>query len=110
LGIFPKNLPFPLLVLFVRSFGAASSSFSTFFLYLDTDKSSLHPDLMARSIFIAALLAVSALAIPLKNACDPARATLTVPAGLAAPVGAPSAVLLGVGVQNYTCTDAGTYA
>lgn len=65
---------------------------------------------MARSIFVAALLAISALAVPLKNACDPARAKLTVPAGLSAPVGVPSAILLGVGVQNYTCTDAGTYA
>ena len=65
--------------------------------------------IMVRSIFAAALLAVSALAIPLKNACDASKASLTLPAGLTTAAGAPSAVLLGVGVQNYTCTDAGTY-
>ncbi|EAU90444.1 hypothetical protein CC1G_00828 [Coprinopsis cinerea okayama7 len=59
---------------------------------------------------ITVLLALSAIATPIRNVGDPARHTLVVPAGLATPRGPASAILLGVGVQNYTCTEAGTYA
>ncbi|KAF9565881.1 hypothetical protein CPC08DRAFT_629174 [Agrocybe pediades] len=46
-------------------------------------------------------------------ACDPGAAKLVLPTGqtaLTAPTDVISYVLLGVGFQNYTCTDAGTYA
>ena len=45
--------------------------------------------------------------------CPVANAVLTFPAGqtaLSIPSGqVPNHILLGVGVQNYTCTNAGTY-
>jgi len=71
-----------------------------------------------RSLFVTALFAVATLAVPLfrpggpgpVRTCDPGRASLTVPAPLAAPVGKATGTILGVGTQNYTCTAAGTYA
>ncbi|EDR13962.1 uncharacterized protein LACBIDRAFT_305232 [Laccaria bicolor S238N-H82] len=69
---------------------------------------------MSPSFFVTAMLAVAALAAPLiPGSCDISHAQMTLPANqtaLAQPSGAPSFVLLGVGVQNYTCSAAGTYA
>ncbi|KAJ3538784.1 hypothetical protein NMY22_g5024 [Coprinellus aureogranulatus] len=69
--------------------------------------------LSSKSIFATALLAISALAAPLTPSCSTEKAVLTVPGGqtaLAQPSGAPSFVLLGVGVQNYTCGADGKFA
>ncbi|KIJ91875.1 hypothetical protein K443DRAFT_114457 [Laccaria amethystina LaAM-08-1] len=69
---------------------------------------------MSPSFFVTAMLAVAALAAPLiPESCDISHAQMALPANqtaLAQPSGAPSFVLLGVGVQNYTCSAAGTYA
>ena len=50
---------------------------------------------------------------PKNQSCPVDKAVLTFPAGqtaLAIPAGqVPNHILLGTGVQNYTCTDAGTY-
>ena len=50
---------------------------------------------------------------PKNQSCPVAKAVLTFPPGqtaLAIPSGqVPNHILLGTGVQNYTCTDAGTY-
>lgn len=58
-------------------------------------------------------LAVPALAAPAKTSgCSIPASVLQVPSGqtlLVAPTVAPSFVALGVGVQNYTCSAAGTY-
>ncbi|CAA7269239.1 unnamed protein product [Cyclocybe aegerita] len=54
------------------------------------------------------------LAIPPRGSrtCDISTAKLVLPAGqtaLSTPAVAPSTIVLGVGVQNYTCSAAGTY-
>jgi hypothetical protein len=67
----------------------------------------------SKSIFATVLLAASALAAPLTPSCSTAKALMTLPAAdtkLAKQTGAPSFALLGVGVQNYTCSAAGTFA
>lgn len=70
-------------------------------------------DSMSSSLFITAVLAVAALAAPFSSGnCDIQHAQIGLPANqtaLAQPSDAPSFVLLGVGVQNYTCTTNGTY-
>ncbi|KAJ2930044.1 hypothetical protein H1R20_g7056, partial [Candolleomyces eurysporus] len=66
----------------------------------------------SKSILSTVVLAASAFAAVVPS-CSTAKALMKLPAGqtgLAAQTGAPSFALLGVGVQNYTCTDAGTYA
>lgn len=69
---------------------------------------------MSPSFFVTVMLAMAALAAPLiPGSCDISHAQMALPANqtaLAQPSGAPSFVLLGVGVQNYTCSAAGTYA
>lgn len=71
-------------------------------------------------MFFPTLLSVLAVAAPalalpgLKfTGCDLSRAKLALPTNqtaLVAPTTAPSFVALGVGVQNYTCTDASVFA
>ena len=64
--------------------------------------------------FFVLALASAALGGPIERraTCDVSRAKMAVPAKqtqLVAPTAAPSYILLGVGVQNYTCSSAGTY-
>ncbi|KAI0262544.1 hypothetical protein BC834DRAFT_828732 [Gloeopeniophorella convolvens] len=64
--------------------------------------------------FLSLVLAVPALAAPSFKftGCSVPASVLQVPAGqtqLVAPTTAPNFVALGVGVQNYTCSAAGTY-
>ncbi|KAJ2915956.1 hypothetical protein MD484_g4459, partial [Candolleomyces efflorescens] len=66
----------------------------------------------SKSILSTVVLAASAFAAIVPS-CNTAKALMKLPAGqtaLTAQTGAPSFALLGVGVQNYTCSDAGTYA
>jgi hypothetical protein len=62
---------------------------------------------------VSLLLATPALAAPLQSAsCDISTITLHLPADqslLVAPTSAPSFIVLGVGVQNYTCSPSSTY-
>jgi hypothetical protein len=69
--------------------------------------------LQLSSIFIAMLSVCLANAHPTKKTgCDLSSARLEFPDDqtvIADPTGAPRYIALGVGTQNYTCTDAGTY-
>ncbi|TFK39768.1 hypothetical protein BDQ12DRAFT_664996 [Crucibulum laeve] len=70
---------------------------------------------MFSSLLAAFTLAAAAVASPIESraSCDTASAKLVLPAGQTALTGQlnpASFVLLGVGVQNYTCSSAGTYA
>ncbi|KAF8159421.1 hypothetical protein B0H34DRAFT_703374 [Crassisporium funariophilum] len=78
---------------------------------------------MSPSFLISLILAASAIAAPQispanvpapgKRTCDVSKMTMALPAGqtvLSVPTLPPSSVLLGVGVQNYTCSTAGTFS
>jgi len=65
---------------------------------------------------LATLLVLSSSLVfgsPLKTSgCDISSAKLSFPEGqtaLVAPTGKPAFISLGVGTQNYTCSDAGIY-
>ncbi|KAJ7062682.1 hypothetical protein C8F01DRAFT_1023734 [Mycena amicta] len=73
--------------------------------------------MLAVQLFTALSAAVAVSAGPLKfatRACDTSSITMDdLPAGqtqLVAPTTAPIYVLLGVGIQNYTCSSAGAYS
>jgi hypothetical protein len=63
---------------------------------------------------ISLLLAPAALAVPWRRSgfqgpCQVSQNDFSIPEGLDALTTAPSLVLLGVGVQNYTCNANGTF-
>jgi len=72
---------------------------------------------MSFSALVILLFATLAIAAPQgcdddKKTCSTSNAKLVLPAGqtaLAEPTGDLSFILLGVGLQNYTCSSAGNY-
>ncbi|KAH9479339.1 hypothetical protein JR316_0007929 [Psilocybe cubensis] len=73
--------------------------------------------LAASTVFAAPAFPAAPAGLPFptpgKLTCSISTAKMTLPAGqtaLSAPTDPISSVILGVGIQNYTCTDAGTYA
>ncbi|KDQ31883.1 hypothetical protein PLEOSDRAFT_1100408 [Pleurotus ostreatus PC15] len=63
------------------------------------------------SIVVAASVVLAAPSIK-TSGCDISKAKISIPSGqtaLVQPTLAPSYVSVAIGVQNYTCTDAGTY-
>ncbi|KAL4260168.1 Protein of unknown function DUF3455 [Pleurotus pulmonarius] len=70
--------------------------------------------MVAFSLVSAVVAASVVLAAPSikTSGCDLSKAKISIPSGqtaLAQPTLAPSYVSVAIGVQNYTCTDAGTY-
>jgi len=72
--------------------------------------------MLSSTIFTLALSVASAFAAPAapaaRRTCDVSKATISFPAGqtaLTEPSATPSFIGIGVGVQNYTCSTAGTY-
>lgn len=66
----------------------------------------------SKSIIATLLLAASTLAAPLTPSCSTDKALMVLPStvvNLARQTGKPSFALLGVGVQNYTCSADGKY-